>query len=143
MPAFWLIKSEPSVYPWSQLVADGKTFWDGVRNFEARNHLRAMKLGDLALFYHSNEGKEVVGVARVVRAAYPDPSAAADEGDWSAVDFAPVAPLARPVGLAEIKATPALAKMQLLTRNRLSVTPVAPAEFDKVLELGKTKLPKR
>jgi predicted RNA-binding protein with PUA-like domain len=138
MPAYWLIKSEPFKYSWQQLVADRQTHWDGVRNFEARNNLRAMKLGDLALFYHSNEGKEVVGVARVVRTAYQDPTT--DE-DWSVVDVAPVAPLTQPVGLAEIKATPELAEMQLLRRSRLSVVPVTQAEFNTVLRMGKTKLP--
>lgn len=151
MPAFWLIKSEPFKYAWSQLVADGKTCWDGVRNYEARNNLRAMKTGDLCLFYHSNEGKAVVGVARVVREAYPDPTAsdaadavdAAEEGgDWSAVDVAPHVALAVPVELATIKATPALAEMQLLRRSRLSVVPVTRREFDAIVKLGKTKLPK-
>lgn len=138
MPAYWLIKSEPFKYPWQQLVADRQTHWDGVRNFEARNNLRAMKVGDLALFYHSNEGKEVVGVARIVRTAYQDPTT--DE-DWSVVEVAPAAPLTKPVGLVEIKATPELAKMQLLRRSRLSVVPVTKAEFDTILRMGKTKLP--
>jgi predicted RNA-binding protein with PUA-like domain len=137
MPAYWLIKSEPYKYSWQQLVADGETSWEGVRNFEARNNLRAMKVGDLALYYHSNEGKEVVGVARVVRTAYQDPTT--DE-DWSVVDVAPLMPLATPVGLAEIKTTPALSEMQLLKRSRLSVVPVTRAEFDTILRLGKTKL---
>ncbi|HEX2574091.1 MAG TPA: EVE domain-containing protein [Polyangia bacterium] len=138
MPAYWLIKSEPFKYSWQQLVADGQTHWDGVRNFEARNNLRAMKAGDLALFYHSNEGKEVVGVARVVRTAYQDPTT---EEDWSVVDVAPVVPLVRAVGLAEIKGTPELAEMQLLRRSRLSVVPVTEDEFKTVLKMGKTKLP--
>ena len=139
MPACWLLKSEPSVYSFAQLVSDGRTRWDGVRNFEARNHLRAMKLGDRAFFYHSNDGKEVVGVMKVVRAAYPDPGS--DE-DWSAVDVAPVAPLTVPVTLERIRETPSLAGMQLLRRNRLSVTPVTPAEWTTILKLGKTKLPR-
>src|ERR1700761_8309815 len=94
---YWLIKSEPFKYAWDRFVSDGKTHWDGVRSFEARNNLRAMSVGDLALFYHSNEGKEFVGVAKVVRAAYPDPTVTEDEGaDWSVVDFAPVTALAQP-----------------------------------------------
>jgi predicted RNA-binding protein with PUA-like domain len=134
---YWLIKSEPFKYPFSKLVSDGKTVWDGVRNFEARNHLRAMKTGDLALFYHSNEGKEVVGVAKVVREAYQDPTT--DE-DWSAVEFAPVAPLVEPVTLEQIKKETRLAEMALLRRSRLSVTPVAGVEFELVLSMGKTRL---
>jgi predicted RNA-binding protein with PUA-like domain len=134
----WLVKSEPFKYSWAQFVADGRTFWDGVRNFEARNNLRAMKKGDLALWYHSNEGKEVVGVARVVREAYQDPTT--DE-DWSVVDFEPVAPLVQPVTLAAIRVHPSLAKMALLKRSRLSVTPVTRAEFDAVLAAGRTVLP--
>jgi len=130
---YWLIKSEPFKYPWDQLVRDGRTFWDGVRNFEARNNLRAMKAGELALFYHSNEGREIVGVAKVVRTAYPDPSS--DE-DWSAVDFAPVRALAHPVTLETIKADPQLAEISLVRRSRLSVTPVEKHEFERVLQLG-------
>jgi predicted RNA-binding protein with PUA-like domain len=135
---YWLLKSEPFKYSFSQLLRDGKTAWDGVRNFEARNHLRAMSVGDLALFYHSNEGKEVVGVMRVARTAYQDPTT--DE-DWSVVEVEPVAPLVAPVTLAAIKGDPALAEMQLLRRNRLSVTPVEATEWRRILVLGKTKLP--
>jgi predicted RNA-binding protein with PUA-like domain len=134
----WLVKSEPYKYSWDDLVRDGRTAWDGVRNFEARNNLRAMRRGDLLLYYHSNEGKEVVGVARVAREAYPD--ATASDGDWSVVDVAPVKKLAQPVALAVIKQDAALANMALLRRSRLSVTPVTPAEFRRVLGLGKTKL---
>jgi predicted RNA-binding protein with PUA-like domain len=134
------MKSEPFKYPWSQLVADKRTAWDGVRNFEARNNLRAMKRGDLALFYHSNEGKEIVGVMRIEREAYPDPTAEPGE-DWSVVDVAPVKPLAVPVGLATIKATSALADMALLKRSRLSVVPVTAAEWKTILKLGKTAVP--
>lgn len=137
----WLVKSEPYKYPFSQLLKDGRTSWDGVRNFEARNNLRAMARGDLLLFYHSNEGKEIVGVARVERTAYPDPTD--DEGgDWATVDVAPVCPLKEPVGLAAIKAAPALAQMALLRRSRLSVVPVTPAEFREVLAMGETRLPR-
>jgi predicted RNA-binding protein with PUA-like domain len=134
-----LIKSEPFKYAWSSFVADGRTSWDGVRNFEARNNLRAMKLGELALYYHSNEGKEIVGVARVVREAYPDPTCAAAD-DWSAVDFAPVTALVAPVGLARIKADPALADMALVRRSRLSVAPVTADELAHILRLGQTRL---
>jgi len=134
----WLIKSEPFKYAWSQLVSDGRTRWDGVRNYEARNNLRAMALGDLCLFYHSNEGKEIVGVAEVVRVAYPDPTS--DE-DWSCVDVAPVAPLAQPVSLDAVRGRKSLAEMQMLTRNRLSVTRVTAAEFRTILGMGATALP--
>ena len=137
--SFWLIKSEPSVYPFEALVRDGRTRWDGVRSFEARNNLRAMKVGDACLYYHSNEGKAVVGVAKVVRAAYPDPTAD-DGGDWSAVDVAPVVALTRPVGLEDIKRSKALSHMVVARRSRVSVTPVTPAEFRAVLAAGRTKL---
>lgn len=133
----FLIKSEPSVYSFDQLVADGRTSWDGVRNYEARNNLRAMKKGDTLLFYHSNEGKEIVGVARVLKTAYQDPTT--DE-DWSAVDVGPVKELARPVTLAEIKAHPTLSKMQLVKKSRISVVPVTDGELRTILALGKTKL---
>ena len=141
-PATWLVKSEPYKYAFEQLLRDRRTAWDGVRNFEARNHLRAMKKGDLALYYHSNEGKAVVGVAKVVRTAYRDTTAGEGEADWSAVDLAPVVRLTAEVTLAAIKATPALAEMLLLKRSRLSVVPVRSAEFALVLALGKTKLPR-
>ena len=134
----WLAKSEPVKYSFAQLVADKRTTWDGVRNFEARNNLRAMKKGDRVLFYHSNEGKEVVGVAKVVGEAYPDPSAPGE--DWSVVDLAPVKPLKVPVSLATIKSDKKLADMALLRRSRLSVVPVTAAEFERILELGETRL---
>ena len=137
--AFWLVKSEPTVYPWARLVADEKTRWDGIRSFEARNNLRGMKKGDLLLYYHSNVGKEIVGVARVVKEAYADPTAD-DGGDWSAVDIAPVKALAKPVGLDAIRVHPKLAEIQLVKRSRLSVVPVTKAEFDAVLKAGGTKL---
>jgi predicted RNA-binding protein with PUA-like domain len=135
--SFWLAKSEPSKFPWEQLVRDKRTTWDGVRSFEARNNLRAMKKGDLVLFYHSNEGKEIVGIAKVLKEAYADPTA--EEGDWSAVDLAPHKPLAKAVTLAQIKADKKLADMALLRRSRLSVVPVTPAEFAHILALGETK----
>jgi predicted RNA-binding protein with PUA-like domain len=135
---YWLVKSEPYKYPFAQLVKDKRTTWDGVRNFEARNNLRAMKKGDLVLFYHSNEGKEIVGVAKVVREAYGDPTAEGE--DWSVVDIAPVKALKTPVTLATIKGDEKLAEMQLLRRSRLSVVPVSGAEFDRVLSLSGTKV---
>jgi len=137
---YWLIKSEPSKYAWQQLVDDGATYWDGVRNYEARNNLAAMREGDLALYYHSNEGKEVVGVARIVGEARPDPTS--DDERWVVVDVAPLVAFAQPVSLARIKADPKLADMQLVRRSRLSVVPVARNEFMRVLSLGRTKLPK-
>ncbi len=138
MAAHFLAKSEPDVYSWDRFVKEGKAVWDGVRNFEARGNLRAMKKGDLVLFYHSGDGKCVVGVAKVTREAYPDKTA--EDGDWVAVDLAPVKPLAAPVTLAAIKAEPELAEMSLVKRSRLSVSRVTPAEFARVLKLGKTKL---
>ena len=137
--SYWLIKSEPFKYSWDEFVRDGSTYWDGVRNPEARNNLVAMKHGDLALYYHSNEGKEIVGVARVRKQAYPDPTT--EDERWVVVDFAPVVALKAPVTLATIKAEPKLAEMQLVRRSRLSVVPVEKKEFKHVLGLGKTKLP--
>ncbi len=134
---YWLVKSEPESYSWTQLAKDGETAWTGVRNFAARNHLRAMGRGDVVFFYHSGEGKEIVGVARCMKPAYPDPTA--DEEGWSCVDLAPVKSLAKPVSLQTIKADPALREMVLVKRPRLSVQPVAEAEFQRVLALGETK----
>ncbi len=138
---YWLMKSEPYVYSFDDLLREGRTMWDGVRNYQARNNMRAMKKGDLVLFYHSNEGREVVGVARVVREAYPDPTAA--EGDWSVVDIEPVVKLERPVPLKLIKQTPELAQMQLVRNARLSVSAVTPEAFARILELGQTSLPEK
>ncbi len=135
--AHFLIKSEPSKYSFDQLVADGHAVWDGIRSFEARNNMRAMKKGDQLLFYHSNEGKAVVGVARVSREAYPDPTAEGE--DWSVVEVEPIRALARAVTLDELRAHRVLAKMMMLRRPRLSVVPVTPEEFDAVLELAKKK----
>ena len=140
IPACWLIKSEPFKYPWSKLVANGRAVWDGVCNFEARNNLRAMAEGYLVLFYHSNEGKEIVGVSPVIKTAFQDPTT---PEDWSVVEVAPVAPLARPLSLAAIKADPALATMALLRRSRLSVTPVTAPELAHILATTGTVLPKR
>ena len=134
----WLVKSEPFKYSWQQFTADKKAVWDGVRNFEARNNLRAMKKGDLVLFYHSSEGKEVVGIASVAKEAYADPTAT--EGDWSAVELKPKKALSEPVTLAQVKADKKLADFALVRKGRISVVSATPAEFARVLELGKTKL---
>ena len=133
----WLVKSEPSAYSWADLVRDKRTRWDGVRNFEARNNLRAMKKGDLVLYYHSGEGKEIVGIAKVVAEGYPDPTA--KEGDWSSVDLAPEKPLARPVTLAALKADKALASLAVVRKPRISVVPIATGELARILELAETQ----
>ena len=138
--SYWLVKSEPFKYAWDELVEDGSTYWDGVRNYEARNHLASMKKGDLALYYHSNEGKEVVGVARITRTAYQDPTTKDER--WVAVDLEPVVPLKRAATLAEIRADASLAEIQLVRRGRLSVVPVTKAEFQCILKLGKTSIPR-
>ena len=131
----WLVKSEPSAYSFEQLVKDGQTAWTGVRNYTARNNLRAMKKGDSVLFYHSNEGKAVVGLARVTREAYQDPTT---EEDWSAVDIEPVRPIRRPVTLDELRGDQIGSKMTLFRLGRLSVVPVTSEELDRILELAKT-----
>ena len=136
--SYWLIKSEPFKYSWEEFVSDGSTYWDGVRNYQARNNLHAMRVGDLALYYHSNEGKEVVGVARVKKRAYQDPTT--NDERWVVVDVEPVKALTEPVGLAAIKADPKLTEMALVRQGRLSVPPVSAGEFRHVLKLGKTKL---
>jgi predicted RNA-binding protein with PUA-like domain len=133
---FWLVKQEPSAYSWADLVKDGKTQWTGVRNYTARNNLRSMRKGDEVLFYHSVVGKEVVGVGKVVREAYADPTAT--EGDWSAVVVAPERALPRPVTLEEIKRNPKLNEMALLRLSRLSVQPVTSAEFQEILRMAKS-----
>jgi predicted RNA-binding protein with PUA-like domain len=135
---YWLMKSEPYAYSWQQLVKDGKGRWDGVRNFSARNNLRRMKPGDLSLFYHSNVGKEVVGVMKIAREAYADPTA--EGGDWSAVDVTPVQALAAPVTLSRMRQDPAFADCLLLKRSRLSVMPISASHFRRILKLAKTKL---
>lgn len=134
----WLVKSEPESYSWETLVKDGRTAWTGVRNFTARNNLRAMKKGDVVFFYHSVTGKEVVGIAKVDKEHYPD--ATAKEGDWSAVDIAPVKPLAKPVSLATIKDDPAFKDMDLVRYSRLSVGKLTAAECQRLLALAETKL---
>jgi predicted RNA-binding protein with PUA-like domain len=128
---YWLIKSEPFKYSFEQLVRDGKTVWDGIRNFEARNNLREMKKGDLCLFYHSNEGKAVVGIAEVAREAFHDPTT---EEDFSAVEVVPVRALAREVGLDEMRSDAVLGKMMIFRRQRLSVVPVTKSEFDAIVD---------
>ncbi len=137
---YWLVKSEPFKYSWDQFVKDGSTYWDGVRNYEARNNLASMKTGDLVLYYHSNEGKEVVGVARVTKEAYPDPTTKDDR--WVVVDIEPVIPFQRPVSLAEIKVDPELPDIPLVRRGRISVIPLATGEFRHLMKLGKTAIPR-
>ncbi len=138
--AMFLMKSEPSTYPWSKLVAEGRASWDGVRNYEARNNLRAMKEGDLCLFYHSNDGKEIVGVARVVKTAYADPTA--DGADWSAVDIAPAFPLVAAVSLDVLRTAKGLEEVHVVKKPRISVVSITPAEFKVILKLAKTVMPK-
>jgi predicted RNA-binding protein with PUA-like domain len=135
---YWLVKQEPTAYSWAALVKDGRTAWTGVRNFAARLHLRAMSKGDLVFFYHSVIGKEIVGIAKVAAAAYPDPTAT--EGDWVCVDLAAFKELKKPVGLDAIKADKLLKTMQLVKQSRLSVSPVTPEQFARVVKLGETNL---
>lgn len=132
--ARWLVKSEPVKYSWGRMVADGRTHWDGVRNHQASNNLKAMKAGDRAFFYHSNEGLEVVGVVEVVKEYYPDPSDAS--GRFGMVDVAPVVPVKTPVTLKQMKADPLLENMALVRQSRLSVCPVTDAEWARVCELA-------
>ena len=134
----WLVKQEPEKYPWTQFVKDKGTYWDGVRNYQARNNLRAMKKGDLVMYYHSVSEKAVVGMAMVTREAYPDPTA--KEGDWSVVDLKPVKAMAEPVTLERVKADAKLTEIALIKQSRLSVMPLRAREFRRVLQLGKTKL---
>jgi predicted RNA-binding protein with PUA-like domain len=131
---YWLVKSEPSKYSWDQFVADKITFWDGVRNYAARNNLRAMSKGDRVLFYHSNEGLAVVGIAEVAKEAYQDPTT--DDANWVVVDLKPIKPLPVPVTLAAIKAEPSLENMQLVKLSRLSVAAVTEVEYNIVLQMG-------
>ena len=131
---YWLVKSEPDAYAWAQLLKDGQTAWTGVRNFQARNNLRAMKQGDSVFFYHSVSEKQVVGLARVVREFYPD--ATAEEGDWSCVDLRPEKTLAKPVALEVIKADKILAAMPLVKQSRLSVTPLTKEQAGRLLQLA-------
>ncbi len=135
MKNFWLVKQEPDSYSWSDFTADKGTSWTGVRNYGARNHLRGMGKGDQVLFYHSGEEKAIVGIARVTRVAYPDSTAS--EGDWSAVDLAPVKRLPQPVTLRAIKSDPRLKEMTLVRQSRLSVMPVTSKEFRAILAMAK------
>jgi predicted RNA-binding protein with PUA-like domain len=130
----WLVKSEPVKYSWEKFNKDGRTFWDGVRNYQARNNLREMKTGDLVLFYHSNDGKEVVGIAKVVKEAYQDPTT--DDKNWVVVDLSPVETLKNPVTLETIKADERLKDVGLVRQGRLSVMGLKREEFDRIVELG-------
>jgi predicted RNA-binding protein with PUA-like domain len=135
MKSFWLVKQEPSSYSWSDLVAEGETSWTGVRNFAARNNLRKMRKADEVLFYHSGDEKAVIGIAKVTRTAYPDPTA--KEGDWSTVDLAAGKPLAGPVTLREIKANSRLKGIPLVRQSRLSVMPLAEPAFREIVNMGR------
>jgi predicted RNA-binding protein with PUA-like domain len=134
---YWIVKSEPEAYSWAQFMKDGKTVWTGVRNFAARNNLRAMKSGDRVFFYHSGGEKSVVGLARVAKEFHPDTTA--DEGDWSVVDLVPEKALGKPVTLAQIKADKTLREMKLVMQSRLSVSPMTEAQFRRLLELAETR----
>lgn len=131
---YWLVKSEPDAFSWSEQVENGVEPWTGVRNHAAKNNLRAMRTGDRAFFYHSNEGREIVGIVEVVREAYPDPTA--ESGNWVAVDVKAIAPMPNPVTLAAMKSDPALEGMALIRQSRLSVSPVSPAHWRHICQLG-------
>jgi predicted RNA-binding protein with PUA-like domain len=131
---YWLVKSEPFKYSWDKFNQEGRTFWDGVRNYQARNNLRAMATGDLVMWYHSNEGKEIVGIARVAKEAYQDPTT--EDPNWVVVDLEPVESLKRPVTLEEIKADEPLKDIGLVRQGRLSVMGLKREEFDRILELA-------
>lgn len=135
----WLMKSEPFKYSWDDLIADGRTHWNGVRNHQAALYLKAMEIGDEVFFYHSNEGLCVVGIARVVKTFYPDPSD--EKGRFVMVDIEPVRPLANPVTLAAMKAEPRLARMKMFQQFRLSVCPIEPDEWDVIVEMGAYRSP--
>jgi predicted RNA-binding protein with PUA-like domain len=135
--AYWLVKSEPSTYSWEQLEKDKQTMWDGVRNYAARNHLKTMKKGDEVLFYHSNEGTEIVGIAKVAKEFYPDPTT--DEDAWVVVDLKPFKKLKKPVSLPQVKADKRLTNMALVRLGRLSVQPVTDEEWGIVMEMAGMK----
>jgi len=134
---YWLVKQEPEDYSWTDLVRDGSTSWTGVRNFQARNNIRQMKVGDTVFFYHSGKEKSVVGIAQVAKAAYPDPTA--DDPAWIAVDIKPVKPLSRPVALVDIRANSKLSNLLLIRQSRLSVMPVTKQEFEEIVRMGGKK----
>ena len=134
---YWLVKSEPSVYSWETFVKDKKTFWDGVRNYTARNNMREMKKGDEVFYYHSNEGLEIVGIAKVVKESYQDPTT--DNANWVVVDLKPVRKLKKPVSLATIKDIPPLSEMELVKNSRLSVQKVKPDEWEMILKISEGK----
>ena len=138
--SFWIIKQEPSQYSWQQFQKDGATYWDGVRNYQARNNLKAMKKGDKLLFYHSVIGKEIVGIAEVTREAYPDPTT--DDERWVVIDLRPIKSFKAPVSLETIKANKELTNIALIKQSRLSVMPISEKEFQLLLKLGKTSLTK-
>lgn len=132
---YWMVKQEPDSYSWDDFAKDGKTDWTGVRNYQARNNLRDMKVGDKVLFYHSNIGKEVVGIAKVTKAAFPDPTA--DDDKWVAVELSPVKPLKKPVGLGQMKENLALSELKLIRQSQLSVMPVTKDEFEEILSMAR------
>lgn len=136
--AYWLVKSEPLVYSWELFLLEGKTSWEGVRNYQARNNLRAMKMGDQVLFYHSGPGLAVMGIAQVVRESYPDPSSG--DPSWLAVDLAPLRSLKYPVSLAKMKTRSSLRELTLIRNGRLSVSQVTATQWQEILNLGKSKL---
>jgi predicted RNA-binding protein with PUA-like domain len=135
---FWLVKQEPSKYSWEEFLKDKKTYWDGVRNYQARNNLQAMKKGDSVFFYHSVVGKQIMGIAKVTRESYPDPTT--DDPAWVVVDLKPIKSLKVPVTLEQVKAHPKLNEISLIKQSRLSVMPLTQAEYKIILELGKTKV---
>jgi predicted RNA-binding protein with PUA-like domain len=135
---YWLVKQEPEDYAWADFVKEGRSAWTGVRNYQARNNLRSMSKGDLVFYYHSGEEKQVVGIAKVDKSAYADPTAT--EGDWSSVDLVPVKAVVQPVTLKEMKADRVLKEMLLVRNSRLSVVPVSEAQFEKLLKLSKTSV---
>jgi predicted RNA-binding protein with PUA-like domain len=134
---YWLVKSEPFKYSWEQFIKDGKTFWDGVRNYGARNNLKAMKKGDHVFFYHSNEGLAIVGIAEVIKEAYQDPTTT--DVNWVAVDLKPIKTMTKPVTLAQVKAEPTLQDMDLVRLSRLSVGMVKTKEYAEILAMGGVK----
>jgi predicted RNA-binding protein with PUA-like domain len=131
---YWLVKSEPDTYSWDFFVSKGRDIWDGVRNYQARNNLKAMSENDLVFFYHSNKGMEIVGLAKVVKESYQDPTT--EDQRWVVVELAPVKKLAEPVSLSKIKTDPNLSDISLLKQSRLSVMPIKPEEFDRIMYLA-------